>query len=231
MKTRHYIIPGILSALLAVALWHTQGKSPKPSPSVLHLEEILSIKELHLVKYSYNDLFYIHRRNNSDKPVRAIAHVPVSVTSYINLKEISIEKVNDTIRRVVLPAARMQDPVYSLDKMRVTKTRSFQLHAGADQYPEVVRYLSQILVTRKDSVRALALRNNILEQAEAEGKDYIENLLVVAGYRNVEVTFGDVEKDRRIKAFQRRNQIEKKTILRTLEADTTLYNIDYVATR
>jgi hypothetical protein len=66
---------------------------------------------------------------------------------------------------VILPDARINQPCYEINNMTVMKTRAFQLHAGDDLYPELSRYLQQTIATRMDTLRALAIRNGILEQS------------------------------------------------------------------
>lgn len=226
--------PKIIIPALALILGGLSGAwisnryfKPLPLPGQLKLEEILSIKELHLVKHSYNDLFFLHRKNDPTKAVRAIAKIPVTITSYINLKEIQLIKVNDTIKKVILPSARLNPPSYEIDKMTVIKTRSFQLHAGRDHYPEVSRYLQATLSQRMDSIRQTAIQNKILEQAEAEGKDYIENVLRAVGRPDITVTFGNAEKDRIITKVQQAYNFRRKDLAST-GVDTTHYNMEYL---
>jgi len=233
MKTKNITIAlAMLSGLFAGAsLFRYFDKSAHPPSAQLKLEEILSIKELHLVKHTYNDLFLLHRKNNSDKPVRVIAFVPVTVTAHLNLKDIKIDKVNDTIRQILLPYATMHDPCYQMGKMRVTKLRAFQLHAGPDLYADVTQYIQQVMAVRIDSVRNVAIQNQILEQAEAEGKEYLESLLKALGRRDVIVTFGNPVKDRIIAAIQLKHKVKAHEALLDyyIRRDTTYYRMDYVA--
>lgn len=229
MKTKEITIALALLAgpFVGAYLYHRWSPPAQSSPQ-LKLEEVLSIKELHLVKHTYNDLFFLHRKNNPEKAVRAIAQVPVTITGYINLKDIKIIRVNDTIRKVVLPAAKITEACYEVNKMMITKTRSFQLHAGADQYPEVSRYLKETLEKRLDSVRTLAIRNHILTQAEAEGKEYIENLLVAVGRPDVIVTFNNEFKDKHVATYQKSYEFASRTLLQR-SADTTVYQVRFIA--
>jgi hypothetical protein len=157
----------------------------------LRLEQILSIKELHLVKHVYQDLFFLHKKNDPSKSIRAIVQVPVEITAYLNLKEIEIVYQHDSIKQVVLPHARLNAPNYKVDQMVIRETHRFQIHAGKDLYPEVGIYFSALLRERMDTVRNLAAANRILVQAEAEGKTYIENLLKGTGRPDVTVRFAD----------------------------------------
>ena len=75
------------------------------SPQQLTLEQVLYIKELHLVKHTYNDLFFLHKKNDKSKAIRAMVQVPVTITAYINLKEIRLVRQNDSIRQIILPHA------------------------------------------------------------------------------------------------------------------------------
>ena len=161
----------------------------------VRLEEVLVVKELHLVRYVYNDMFFLHRRNDKAKAIRAIAQVPVTVTAYLNLKEMQWIRRNDSIKKIILPKARLHEPSYDIDQMEIKETRGFQLHVGYDLYPKVGQYLSQIMAERQDTIRQIALNNNILIQAEVEGKQYIEGLLRNIGRADVQVTFGDEAKD------------------------------------
>jgi hypothetical protein len=191
MKTTHTIGIALTVGTLA-GIWITSiyNRAEKPySPSQVKLEQILSIKELHLVRHRYTDLFYLHRKGNPNKPVRAIAQVPVTITAYIDLKQIRVIKQGDSITGVILARAMLETPVYEIEKMRITKTRSFQLHAGKDQYPEVSNYMQKTMAARLDTIRTIAVENHILQQAETEVKAYVEGLLKAVGRDDITVSF------------------------------------------
>src|SRR6185369_6945711 len=105
MKT---IVLTIIIIVLAFAAGYFYHKSaPAPSPQQLTLEQILSIKELHLVKHTYTDLFFLHKKNDANKPIRAIVQVPVTITAFLNLKETKLTRENDSIKTIVLPRAKL----------------------------------------------------------------------------------------------------------------------------
>jgi hypothetical protein len=183
----------------------------EPEPQHLSLEQILSIKELHLVKHVYHDLFFIHKKNDKSKAIRAIVHVPVEITAYLNLKEIKVVYGHDSIKQVVLPHAYLNTPNYKVDQLVIRETRSFQIHAGKDLYPLVGRYMGDILAERIDTVRNLAIANRILIQAEAEAKEYIEGLLKAAGRSDIQVTFGDEATDKEVIKFNVEQQEKYRT--------------------
>ena len=136
--------------------------------------------------------------------------------------------MNDSVKSVILPRARLNPPSYQIDKMIIRKTRSFQLHAGADLYPEVSRYLKESITERMDTIRATAIENLILEQAEAEGKAYIETLLKALGRQDITVSFGDAKKDSEIQTLQLALRSDTKRIL-SFHSDTTHYIMDHVS--
>ena len=189
----------IVAAFLAGLFYH--HVSPSSAPQQLTLEQILSIRELHLVKHQYNDIFLLHRKNDTSKPVRAIVQVPVTVTAYLNLKEVKLEYKHDSLKRVILPHAILNEPVCEINRMIIRETRGFQLHAGKDLYAKVGSYLGEAIQTRLDSVRHRAITHQILLQAEAEGKEYIESILLTLGYTNVMVTFNDESKDTEVEEY------------------------------
>lgn len=189
----------IITAFI-IGTWYGRMK-PVMRNQPLRLEQILSIKELHLVKHIYQDLFFLHKKNNESKSIRAIVQIPVEITAYLNLKEIEIKYIQDSIKQIVLPRAHLNTPYYKVDQLVIRKTHKFQIHAGKDLYPKVSVYLSEILKERIDTVRNLAVANRILIQAEAEGKAYIESLLTAAGRSDIIVTFGDETIDRQIIQF------------------------------
>ncbi len=113
MKTSNYI-PAFLflcGAALGILLYREFRKEPTVQPQQLTLEQILSIRELHLVKHTYNDLFYLHKKNNPAKAIRAIVQVPVTITAYLNLKDIEIISHGDSVQQIILPKATLSDPV------------------------------------------------------------------------------------------------------------------------
>lgn len=203
--------------LLALALgtglgvWVTQTWiSPTGRNTPVRLEEVLVVKELHLVRQVYNDLFFLHRKNDKTKAIRAVAQVPVTITAFINLKDMQWVKRNDSIKQVILPKAELNDPNYGIAEMEIKETRGFQFHVGRDLYPQVSTYLSAIIAQRQDTIRQRALDNKILTQAEAEGKQYIEGLLKGIGRQDVQVTFGDASIDRAVAELTRTLQTTKE---------------------
>jgi hypothetical protein len=194
------LILGLIVASFIGGLFFGRIRSTT-TPQQLTLEQILSIRELHLVKHSYNDLFFLHRNNNPEKPIRAMVQVPVTITAYLNLKDIELVYQGDSIQKVILPRAILNEPVYHLDKSTIRETRGFQLHAGKDLYPTVGTYMGQLIRVRMDSARNLAVANRILIQAEAEGKEYIESLLHTFGHKAVMVTFDNEAKDKEVNEY------------------------------
>ncbi len=192
MKTQAITgITALTTGLLAGILLF-RDNPPPPSPlQQLTLEEILSIKELHLVKHTYTDLLFLHKDNNPAKPIRAIAQVPVTVTAYLNLKEVEIIKRNDTLREVILPRAQLNTPNYEVNHMTVRETKAFQIHAGKDHYPLVGRYLQAVVATRIDSLRQSALTLKILKQAEDEAVAYVQQWLLILNRPDVRVRLRD----------------------------------------
>lgn len=192
MKTFITILTvGIATAAFIAGFFYGKFKPTPPSPQQLTLEQILSIKELHLVKHTYNDLFFLHKHNDQSKAIRAIVQVPVVVTAYLDLKEVQIIKQNDSIRQIVLPRAQLNNPQYQIHQMVVRETRSLQVHVGNDLYPQVGQYIQQTISTRIDTVRNMAVANRILAQAEEEGKEYVINLLRELGHADIKVLFAD----------------------------------------
>lgn len=223
MKTLAPILAlGLIVAAFIAGLFYGHIKSPA-TPQQLTLEQILSIRELHLVKHTYNDLLFLHRNNDPAKAIRAMVQVPITITAYINLKDVTLERKGDTIQKVILPHAILNEPVYHLDKSIIRETRGFQLYAGKDLYPTVSTYLSQVIHGRMDSARNLAATNRILIQAEAEGKEYIESILRTLGHRAVVVTFNDQARDKEVddylKALQKDQWVPPARSTLTINAE------------
>ncbi len=193
------IIGLIVAAFLGGLFYH--HVAPDPAPQQLTLEQILSIRELHLVKHQYHDIFLLHRKNDPGKPIRAIVQVPVTVTAFLNLKDIKLEYRHDTLQRVVLPHAILNEPVCEINNMTIRETRGFQLHVGKDLYPQVSKYMSAAIQAQLDSARHRAIAHQILIQAEAEGKEYIASILQALGHQGVSVTFNDESKDQEVQEY------------------------------
>jgi hypothetical protein len=214
------LVIGMIVAAFLAGLFYRQVK-PIATPQQLTLEQILSIRELHLVKHTYHDLFFLHRNNNPGKPIRAMLQVPVTITAYLDLKEIELEYQGDTLRKIILPMAVLNDPVYHTNLLTVRETRGFQLHAGKDLYPTVTAMFGDVIEARMDTARNLALSNRILIQAEAEGKEYIESLLHTLGHQDVLVTFREAVKNKAVSEYH-----DQKFSIRKSQF-TNLKSLDY----
>jgi hypothetical protein len=187
----NFLVLALVLAAFAAGLFYGRTQPTTPSPTQLTLEQVLSIRELHLVKHTYNDLFFLHKKNDKTKAIRAIVQVPVVVSAYLNLKEIELIKEGDSIKQLILPKARMNPPHYQVEKMIVRETRSVQVHVGRDLYPAVGNHLQVILAERVVNVETLAVTQRILVQAEQEGKEYIESLLKSLGRSDILVRFAN----------------------------------------
>jgi hypothetical protein len=223
MKTLAPILALGLIVAAAIGGFFYGRITPAPSPQQLTLEQILSIKELHLVKHTYTDLFFLHKKNNPNKAIRAMVQVPVTITAYLNLKDIEIIRNGDSIRKIILPRAQLNEPVYQINHMTVRETHSFQVHAGKDLYPEVSSYLGTTISERMDTVRNLALTNRIIMQAEAEGLEYVTSILRTLGRADIAVTFGDEATDQQVVSYseaQRKNLLSARpSIVQTSKAE------------
>jgi hypothetical protein len=102
---------------------------------------------------------------------------------------------------VVLPHAILNEPVCEIKNMTIRETRGFQLRLGKDLYPQVGRYMSAAIQAQLDSTRHRAVSHQILIQAEAEGKEYIESILLALGHAGVSVTFNDETKDQEVRQY------------------------------
>lgn len=211
MKTSNYISAFLFlcGATIGILIYREFRKAGKSNLNQLTLEQVLSIRELHLVKHTYTDLFFLHKRNDPHKPIRAIVQVPVTITAYLNLNDIELVWQGDSIRQVILPSAVLDKPVYHTDNMIVRETRAFQLHAGKDLYPQVATYLGSQIALRIDTVRYQAEASRILIRAETEAKEYLDGILHVLGHTGVEVIFKDAARNATAAAYQ---QAHKKVI-------------------
>ena len=115
------------------------------------LEKVHKIKELHLVQHVYEDLFFLHRKNNPNKAVRAIAQVPVKLNAFIDLDKALIIRQGDSIHQIKLPMAQLDEPNYMIDKM--------------------------IVKSVKESIKQKAIRRDILTQTENEAIAYFKSIL------------------------------------------------------
>jgi hypothetical protein len=185
------LVLGVIVGAFIVGFFYGKLKPVPVSPQQLTLEKILSIRQLHLVQHTYNDLFFLHKQNDKTKAIRAIVQVPVEITAYLDLKEMQFIHSGDTLQQLILPRARLREANYQVQNMVVREVRSFQLHAGKDLYPQIGQYLQAAVQARKDSIEGAALTNRILVQAEKEGREYIISALKELGVLNVQVRFAE----------------------------------------
>ena len=85
------IITLLTGLLIGWVLFHNRVSNPSSSGSGrIGIEEVLRIRELHLVEHRYEDIFFLHRRNDPDKSIRAVARVPVTIRAFIDLKKAGV---------------------------------------------------------------------------------------------------------------------------------------------
>ena len=181
-----YFIAGATSFLCIWLIAGSAKDKTKPEGRI-HLHEITEIKELHLVKHHYSDLFFLHKKNNLKKPIVAIVQIPVTITAHVDLRGIIISKKSKEEVVVLLPKAKVNQPIYEIENMNIRETGNFSIQVGTRHYPMVAESLRDQINQRKDSLISIAVANNIIEQTETGAKSWVENFLKSAGYKNVTV--------------------------------------------
>lgn len=207
MKTFISILTlGVVTGAFIAGFFYGRFKPIVQTPQQLSLEQILSIKELHLVKHTYTDMIFLHKHNNKSKAIRAIVQIPVEVTAYLNLKDIQLIRSGDSITQILLPHAILNEPNYQIEKMVIRETRSFMVHAGKDLYPQVGSYIQAMVAERMDTVKSMAVAHRIVIQAEAEGKEYVEHVLASLGRPDIQVSFQDAANDAEVTNFMKKEK-------------------------
>ncbi|MBM3176554.1 MAG: DUF4230 domain-containing protein [Bacteroidetes bacterium] len=174
-------------SFLCIWLIFGSAKSKANPEGRIHLHEITEIKELHLVKHRYTDLFFLHKKNNPEKPIVAIVQIPVTITAYVDLRGIIISENFKEETLVLIPKAKVGQPTYEIEKMSIRETGNFSVQVGTRHYPLVVESIQDQINQRKDSLVRIAVANKIIEQTETGAKSWIENFLKSAGHKNVTV--------------------------------------------
>ncbi|WP_298539969.1 DUF4230 domain-containing protein [uncultured Aquimarina sp.] len=175
----------IIGASVGIVIYKKYFDPPRSDRATL--EKILKIKELHLVKHVYEDMFFLHRKNNPNKSVRAIAQVPVEINGFINLNDAKIIKKSDSVHHIQLPSPQIDEPNYQIDKMIVKSVKKFQFHMGSDLYSDVLKYVQEIVDKRKESIKQKAIKRNILKQTEEEAIVYFKSILLGFDMEHIDV--------------------------------------------
>lgn len=146
---------------------------------------------LHLIKHLYQDYCLIHRKNDTRKAVKAIAIIPVEISAYIDLKTMEIQMEGDSVKTIVLPPPKIDDPNYRVDSMKVIEVRSSFMHLGGDLYTKVTEQIRDIVQRRKADLLQTSVKNNIIGQTKIEARNYIQDLLQSLQWGYVDVVFAD----------------------------------------
>lgn len=155
-----------------------QKRFLKDKPNDLAVfKEIVRVRELHLMNYTYQDIFFLHKNNDQNKQIKAISIVPVEVSAYINLKEIQLNYHNDTLVEIRLPEPVIKEPNYMFDNMTIKNVSSFQIYIGKNLYVEVAKHISEIMARRKYKIEQIATAQGIIENTKTEATLYIESIL------------------------------------------------------
>jgi hypothetical protein len=179
----------ILGSLLGAFL---HKKFTKKGPeSVAIFEEIIEQRKLHLIKHIYQDICYIHRKNDTRKAIKAIAIIPVSISAFVDLEKMEIQMAGDSVKSILLPPPEIDDPNYQVDSMKVIQVKSALIHIGKDLYTKVTEQIRDIVQERKREVLETSSQYDILGQTRTEAIEYFTSLLKNLNMGHVEVSFSD----------------------------------------
>jgi len=155
------------------------------------INQIKTVKELHTISCLFDDLVFIHRKDDPSKSLWAILKIPVEVSAYTDLEKVDYIIKNDTLTEIVLPNAVLSDPNYQLDKSTAIKVRSFQFHIGSNNYVNTINIIKERIKEGKISINQRAVEHGILKQADQEAEKYFQTLMSLFGKKNVQISFAN----------------------------------------
>jgi len=189
-KTLIIILLALVLGSLLGAFIHKKFAKPAPK-DIAVFQEIIKQRELHLIKHLYQDVCFIHRKNDTSKAIKAITIIPVSLSAYIDLKKLEIKMKGDSVKSIMLPSPEIGDPNYRVDSMQVIQVKSSFIHIGKDLYTEVTEQIQNIVQLRKEAILETSVKYDIIGQTKNEALEYISSLLKSLNMSHVQVSFAD----------------------------------------
>jgi hypothetical protein len=135
---------------------------------------IRKIKHLHLVDHFYEDVIFLHKNDDTLKPIQAIITVPVQVTGYVDLEKCEIDTIKKELR---VPLPELTEPKYDTPHARHVRRVFFGKPADY-----ITRY-ANLLKVRKSMIIAKAKANNIVENTKSECEAYFQRLFQSLGIK------------------------------------------------
>lgn len=172
------IIKGVIGAVIVIGVigyflgWFK--KEPEPV-GVGNLIEVLEQRKLHLVKYKYLDMTFLHHKDNPNKRLVMIAKYPVSISAAVDLENIIVDNSNKTIK---INEPELVEPNVKFEESEFYRVRDgFRLFVKKGDRERTLNYMKARVAESKERLKKDAIRLGILTQAKEEARKFIQDFL------------------------------------------------------
>lgn len=162
---------GCLFTILAL-MFTCCSKRHKPDPVDSVFKEIEYMKDLHLVKYNFEEVIAIQKKQR----LKVMLVVPASISAYADLSAIKFEKQDSTLL-VGLPGVDLGEVSTDLDSAQVFPVEKWGIVISNGPYKEAVQDIKNGIAQLRTDIEAKAIRQGIIEEAENELKIFMRSLL------------------------------------------------------
>ena len=169
------------------------SKLPKRPSGWEGFKEVVLKRKLHLVEYKYQDVIFIHKKDNEKKKLLMIIKYPVSVSASVDLKGFKRDSINKTI---TLPVPILEEPELDLisEETEIKAVRNGFLVSFGGARADLLNSLISRMRDSRNRIIIDAGKRGIIKQASSEAKGFIEDLLFHFSKEEIyDVVFADSE--------------------------------------
>lgn len=177
--------------MLIVLLGITTSCKKKKPIGIAELRKITMKRDLHLVEYRYHDMIFLYKKDNPDKKLRMIVKYPVSISAYVDLKQMLIDSIKGI---VTIPQPELGKTNIEFAKAEFISIRDGLSISLGGAREKTLKLLKTRMEESERRIMDNAIELGIYKQARTETETFIKGLLSYLNKENqYEVKFTKVK--------------------------------------
>lgn len=141
------------------------------TPFNVSLDHIKEIKELHLLKYYFEEVIPIDRKDK----LKALLIAQATVNSYINMSDVIIDSDSTGLIKITIPEIKLSAVNFFIDSAKVYDFNHFGVHFSDNAYGEAIDDIQQGIRKARVSINIKCMSDGIVDRSRLAAEDWFYN--------------------------------------------------------
>lgn len=165
------LIGGAIMGALTVSRIGSCNKPHVKTPFNVSLDHIKEIKELHLLKYYFEEVIPIDRKDK----LKVLLIAQATVDSYINMGDVEINSDSAGLIKITVPEVKLSEVNFFIDSAKVYDFKHFGIQFSDNAYGEAIADIQDGIRKARVSITQKCMADGVMEKSRLAAEDWFYN--------------------------------------------------------